>query len=523
MPILSKNRAAFFDTPFVVKISVYLLILFGIYYSTLQKLVFKDWMKDDYSHCMLIPLIVLYLIWEKHQLVETCVSKPSYKGFYFLFIGLCLFWLGELAGEYFTSYFSLWLITLSLCYLNMGWKKLKIIIFPIVFSLTMFPFPNFINNQITLKLKLISSKLGVMMMQAYGMSAFREGNVIDLGFTKLQVVDACSGLRYLFPMIVLSILIVYFYHVKIWKRVILVLSSVPLTIFSNSLRIALTGILSENFGSKAVEGFFHDFEGWLIFMLTLAILLLEIWILNKLFPEPKAKKTGNDKIENIVSLEKKDGNASSLKEPQFIVSVVLLGITLVMSQGIEFRESVPMSRSFSEFPKNVGNWEGSRQLMELKFIEELDFSDYLMADYKDTSGKVVNFYVAYYASQRKGESIHSPASCLRGGGWSFNQAGSAQIVLKDGSTMPVNRAVIEKAPVKQLSYYWFPSRDRILTNAYQMKIFNFWDALTRQRTDGALVRVITLVYSDESLETAEKRMQAFISDINPVLKEFLPR
>jgi EpsI family protein len=235
------------------------------------------------------------------------------------------------------------------------------------------------------------------------------------------------------------------------------------------------------------------------------------------------RKTDKDNKKGEVSLEKQDRKPLSLKEPRFIVSALLLVITLGMSQGIEFREAIPMNRSFNKFPMKVGKWEGTRQIMEQKFIDTLDLSDYIIADYQDaSSGKAINFYVAYYESQRKGESIHSPASCLRGGGWQFRQAGKLSLVLNNGKHMPLNRAIIEKEPVKQVSYYWFPSRGRILTNAYQMKIFNFWDALTRQRTDGALVRVITLVYPDESTDQAEARMKDFINDISPVLSDFLP-
>jgi EpsI family protein len=136
----------------------------------------------------------------------------------------------------------------------------------------------------------------------------------------------------------------------------------------------------------------------------------------------------------------------------------------------------------------------------------------------------VNFYTAYYETQRKGESIHSPATCLPGSGWEFNQSGTARIRMPghgDG-LMPVNRAYLEKSGYRQLSYYWFPQRGRILTNAYQLKLYTFWDALTRQRTDGALVRLITPVYENEKPEDAEKRLQSFMRDIVPVLNEFLP-
>jgi exosortase D (VPLPA-CTERM-specific) len=385
--------------------------------------------------------------------------------------GLALFWLGDLGGEFFMLYVSLWVIVFSLCWINLGFQKLKTILFPLLFCLFMFPLPSFIHSRITLQLKLIATKIGVWMMQAYGMSAYREGNIIDLGFTQLQVVEACSGLRYLIPMIVLSILVAYFYHGRLWKKIFLVLSSIPLTIFSNSLRIALTGILSERFGTRAIEGFFHDFEGWLIFMITLALLLLEIWILNKFFPEPKKKKTEIDAAK--IQPGRKISGKAGLKHPAFILSVVLLGATLAVAQGVEFREAVPMNKSFQEFPMQVGPWSGTRHLMEVQIIEVLDLTDYIMADFRDETGKAVNFYVAYYESQRKGESIHSPESCLMGGGWQFRQAGRSAMTLDSGKQLPMNRAVIEKEPVQQVSYFWFPSRDRILTNAFEMKWYQF--------------------------------------------------
>ena len=146
----------------------------------------------------------------------------------------------------------------------------------------------------------------------------------------------------------------------------------------------------------------------------------------------------------------------------------------------------------------------------------------LFRSYVDKQGRGLNFYVAYYESQRKGESIHSPATCLRGGGWVFKEDGDAFVGFDGGGGMPVSRALIQKGSFRQLSYYWFPMRGRVLTNAFQMKWWTFWDALTRQRTDGALVRVIAPVGENESLKDAENRLQGFVREITPVLAEFLP-
>lgn len=534
-----QSQKSNFSTQALIVTAIFIILFSGLYYSTFKVLV-RWWHQDDYSYCWLIPLIVFYLLWEKKNLFSSIPVKPTCVGFIPFISGIFLFWLGELGGEFYAMYISSWLILVGWIILLFGIEKVKTIVFPLFFTLTIFPLPEFFNNRVTLVLKLISSKIGVAMMQIYGMSAYREGNIIDLGFTKLQVVDACSGLRYLYPMIVLSILIAYYYRTKLWKRMIIVLSSVPLTILSNSLRIALTGILSMRFGSAVVEGFFHDFEGLLIFLFTLVVLLLEIWILKWVFPD---KKEAIDKVEEKtkIGLENNDQDDVEdevestadtaayykpklfFKTPHFIVPIVLLLICIGISQGVEFREFQPMKESFKKFPMQIGNWQGRSHVMDQKFIDALNFTDYIMADYVDDTGKSINFYVAYYASQRKGESIHSPASCLRGGGWQFKKSGTSNVELKNGTIFSVQRAIIEKEPYEQVSYYWFPARDRILTNAYQMKIFNFWDALTRQRTDGSLVRVIAQVYPDETVADAEQRLQAFIGDIYPVLDQYLPK
>ena len=502
-------------------VTVYCVLIAGMFSNTFISLLSK-WRKDDFSYCYLVPFIVIYLIWEKKERFFALASRPSWKGLPVFCLGIIFFWIGELGGEYFTLYMSFWLVFVGLCWLHLGWKKLKIISFPLLFIFTMFPPPNFIYQKISVNLKLISSHLGVALMQFFGMSAYREGNVIDLGFTQLQVVDACSGLRYLFPLMVIGILLAYFYKDAFWKKVVLVISTIPISITVNSLRIASVGMLYPVFGPKVAEGFFHDFSGWFIFMVSSGILLVEMRILKKIGrkrAEDKKEKTYNPQIDADYKADK-----NFFLQPQFILAVLLLGATWGLSQGVEFREKIPINQSFDQFPLTIGKWTGTRQGMEQKFIDKLDLSDYVIMDYKNKQGNSVNFYVAYYESQRKGESIHSPATCLPGGGWIFKQAGAVKlpVKMKDKSLMSVNRALMEKSGKRQLLYYWFPQRGRFLTNAYQLKIYAFWDALTRQRTDGALVRVMTPLYKFEDPKNAEKRLQGFVKVILPVLDEYLP-
>ncbi len=514
-----------------VKFTLYGLLLLGIYYSAFTWLVTHDWEKEAYSYCWLIPPVVLFLIWLKRDELAFMPSEPSWAGLVPVSVGIVLFWLGELGGEYFTMYVSSWLILVGLCLLHLGRQKLKTIGFALFFMLTLFPLPNFINTRIMLQLRLISSKLGVAIIQVYGLPVHRQGNIIDLGFAQLQVVDACSGLHSLISLVVLCLLLVYFFKDHLWKRAVLLFSSIPLAIVTNSMRIAMTAILYKHFGADVAEGFFHGFSGLLIFAICIPVLLIEMKILEKLPPVQSESDSEHSEAESSSS-EINPGRKSAegpgrktVLQPVFIVAVILLGATFAISHTVDFREKIPAKKNLDQFPLKIGGWSAdSRQLMAQKFIDALDLSEYMIADYRNPSGKSINFYVAYYESQRKGESIHSPATCLPGSGWSFDQSGTVKItgVSGDNGAYEVNRAVMQSGQNRQVTYYWFPVRGRILNNAYQLKLYNFWDALTQQRTDGALVRLITDVYEDESIEDAENRLQDFVRDVAPVLEEYIP-
>ncbi|RJR20345.1 MAG: VPLPA-CTERM-specific exosortase XrtD [Desulfobacteraceae bacterium] len=513
----------------LIRAALVLLLMAGFYYPAYTWLVLSDWGRADYSYGYMIPLVIAYLLYEKRWEIFSTPAAPGWLGLSLFLPGLFLYWIGEFAGEYFTLYLSSWLVLAGVVWLNLGIRKLKTIAFPILLMLTMFPPPHFLSDKITLELKMISSQLGVAMIHAFGMSAFRDGNVIDLGFTQLQVVDACSGLRYLFPLVVMALILAYFYRGSAWKKFVIVIASVPLTIVTNALRIALTAVLYRTFGASVAEGFFHSFGGWFIFMFSLGALLFLMWALSGFGPFGSLMQFGRSPQKEQNKEAKDQARPFSLKSllspPQFLVAVVLLGATLAVSHAVEFREKIPMARSFAGFPLELGTWKGKRQTMEQKFIDTLDLSDYVMLNYQGKDGKSVDFYTAFYESQRKGESIHSPETCLPGSGWEFKKAGAVELPLKDrrGNPMRVNKAVMIKGDFRQLSYFWFPQRDRVLTSAWELKWYNFWDALTRQRTDGALVRLITPIYTGEDLAEADQRLLAFTREIVPVLNEFLPQ
>jgi exosortase D (VPLPA-CTERM-specific) len=478
------------------------------------------WHGEDYNYCYVVPLVVAFLLWEKRGELRAKAAGPSWWGLLPLGLGASLYLLGELGGEFYTLYLSSWCLVVGLLLLHLGWQRIRIMAFPLLFSIAMFPFPNIINNTLSLKLKLISSSLGVRMLQLVGMTAFREGNVIDLGFTKLQVVDACSGLRYLLPLLILGLLLAYYFRARFWKRALLVASTVPLTIVVNSFRIATVGMLYPIFGPRVAQGFFHDFSGWLIFMVSLGILLGEMWFL---------KRLGGDDALEICTARSEDKAATEGSVPASLpwlrvgVALLLLVGLLAVVRTVDFRERVPLARPLLGFPQTIGEWQGHRLSIEQATLDSLKLSDYLLMDFSNSQAKTVSFYVAYNESQRKGESSHSPASCLPGSGWVFEDSGLATLPIGPrGEERQVNRAFMQKSGEKLLVYYWFPQRGRVLTNMLELKMYAFWDALIRHRTDGALVRLITSVGSGEQPADVEQRLVDFAQQAVPVLTTFLP-
>jgi len=388
----------------------------------------------------------------------------------------------------------------------------------------MIPLPNFIYFNLSQKLQLLSSELGVWLIRLCGISVYLEGNVIDLGDDKLQVAEACSGLRYLFPLMTLGFIVALFYRAPFWKRALVFVSAAFITVLMNSLRIGAIGILVAHFGPGQAEGFLHWFEGWVIFMACVGLLLLEVWVLERCSRHPRRLR---DALAiDIPGRTPREGErqARPIPAPAW-AAAALLAAAVVPALLIPQRvESSPARAEFAEFPLQLGAWHGRRSRLEDEYVQALKFSDYLLGDYQRQGPELVNLYVAYYASQRKGESVHSPKGCLPGGGWVMEQFGQLAVpgVSVGGQPLTVNRAVIAHGSDRQLVYYWFQQRGRVLTSEYLVKWYLFWDSLKRNRSDGSLVRLITPMPAGTSAEHADGTLQDFARTAVEPLRAYLP-
>jgi len=480
--------------------------------------------REEYGHGFMIPFITLFLIWQKKDQIEKIEFEKSWFGVLLVTVGLFLFYAGELSAIYTVIQYA-FLITLFGVMLSlMGRKAFKVILVPMLILIFMIPLPTFLFNNLSSQLQLISSQIGVAIIRLFDISVFLEGNVIDLGVFKLQVVEACSGLNYLFPLMTLAFITAYFFTGSFWKKAIIFLSSIPITILMNSFRIGVIGIMVEYWGIEMAEGFLHDFEGWVVFMSCVAILIAEMWILAKI---------GNDRLplREAFGLEFPEPAPADAKityrviPKSFYASLVIVALVATSVFALpEREENIPDRKLFVEFPLELEGWAGHTGILEQIYVDALKLSDYAMSDYLGADGGSVNFYSAYYDSQKKGASAHSPRSCIPGGGWRITSLEDHDISGVNVGNVPlvVNRLLIEKGENKQLVYYWFQQRGRIITNEYLMKWYLFWDAMTLSRTDGALIRLTTGLNSGQDIVVADDRLESFAKEISPLIPEYVP-
>ena len=487
------------------------------FHGALAELEHRWTTQEEYSHGFLIPFVSAWLLWTRKDTLRASVGPPSWLGPILVIFAFALHAIGELSAVFILSQVAFVIVLVGIMLSVGGHRLLAAAFVPIAFLLFAIPLPYFVDAELTLRLQLLSSQLGAFLIRLFGIPVYLDGNIIDLGNYQLQVVEACSGLRYLYPLLSVSFLAAYIFEAPRWQRILLFLSAIPIAIAMNGFRIGLVGILVDRWGTAMAEGALHFFEGWIIFLACGALLLLEMYLMSlrsqrRLWDIVRFPDTSEIRRSHIAIRPTR-----SLPLVTCLVLLCLGGATLASVSG---RADAAQTRlPFAEFPSRIGSWQGRPALLDVETERGLGLSDYLLSDYSRADGNAVNIYVAYYASQRKGESPHSPIVCIPGGGWTITNIQRQN--LGDGDRS-FNRVVIKKRDATQLVYYWFDERGRTLASEIWAKFYLFADAILTNRTDGALVRLTTPIGPSESERDADMRLQAFMHDAVPQLSTFLP-
>ncbi|MFY9906542.1 MAG: exosortase A [Terriglobales bacterium] len=278
--------------------AIAVLLLMAWLYAAILARLFLQWVgparDPNFEHGIFVPLFALFVLWQDRKRLQAIAPTPSWAGLPFVALGLLMLIVGVLGAENFLSRASLLVLLAGLIILFQGWRFFRAVLFPWAFLLLMIPIPALILQQITFPLQMLAAKLATALLQLVQVPVLREGNVINLASMPLDVAEACSGIRSLLTLVTLAIIYGYLMETRIWMRVLLAISAVPIAVVANSFRIFGTGLLVQYWDPDKAEGFFHTFSGWLIFVVALILLFALHRVLSSIFIDKSVVKSSPD-------------------------------------------------------------------------------------------------------------------------------------------------------------------------------------------------------------------------------------
>jgi len=495
-----------------------LIVLLIAFRAPLQAIV-SAWLNtEEYNYGPLVPVLSAIMIWRDLRRTDRPI-RGQWVGVVILCFGLLLGILEARSQIQFPGQFGLFISIVGVFVCLQGIARAKAVWPGLIFLFFAMPLPLALQVKLTSAMQLISSRGAVELIRFFGLPVLREGNVIDLGLIQLQVAEACSGLRYLFPLATFAFLTAYLFISRPITRAVIFLSSIPITIGMNIFRIALTALLVDRYGIEAAEGFFHNFEGWAVYCLCLFLLFFEMKLLCLVdgtsrsvirrldFDLPPAEKSPAIRQRKLFPLG---------------VAVSLSIATLAVVTWTEGQATQLARLSFDHFPEQVDAWFGREAPVDEASLRVLKATDYLSQNYMGGAAQPVNVWIAYYDAQVSGNSAHSPEVCIPGGGWEIEKTERMQLSI-DGpqpQVLPINRLIIAQGGQRQLVYYWFVEGGTVEASEYDAKVRLVINSVVKQRRDGALVRFITPMEGSDS--ASDERLKQFIRQFLPLLPPYLP-
>ncbi len=507
------------------QLGILIAISLWLYSSILLHLVVQWWKSPDFSHGFFVPLFSAFVLWQERERLAQISLRPSWFGLSIVVIALSTLIVGQLGAELFLSRSSLLLLLAGLIVLFGGWRYFRALFFPWAFLILMIPIPAIVFNQITFPLQLLASRVSSVILPVLGVPVLREGNVINLPAMPLEVAEACSGIRSLMTLIALAIVYGYLLEKRVWVRWVLAFASVPIAVAANSIRIIGTGLLVQYWDPEKAEGYFHASWGVITFVLSLLMLYALHGLINLILKKAGVRDTTSDARSDRTpeGLLMRTGASRSIGG--FVaVTLLLLGAATFL-QARTRNEVFPARRPLQSFPEKVTGLESTDVEIPAESLQVLGPGDFLLRVYGENEPPniPVDLFIAYFPSQRAGDTIHSPKNCLPGAGWAPVQ--STRIVLSSPGHVPfpVNRYVIAKGDSRKLVLYWYWAHDRGVASEYWAKYYLVADSIRMNRSDGSLVRLGTPILPGESVDAAQQRLMPFANSVLPLLNDYIPR
>jgi len=486
----------------------------------------RAWQTPEYSHGPLIPVLsaLLFLRQLKEFPPQPGPVPDRLPGLVVMIGAIALGMVGHVIQIADVVAYALIVWTGGVLLVSFGWERGRNFWPPILHLVYMLPLPGALYYGLSTWLQVISSELGVWFLQLMQIPVYLDGNIIDLGVLKLHVAEACSGLRYLFPILSFSYVFAVLYKGPTWHKAVLLLSAAPITVLMNSVRIAIASWIVTYWGADHLEGFTHFFEGWVIFITCVLMLFVLAWAMLRLHPDRPSLPEALDL--NTDGLAAQAARIRLIRPSGALIAGAVIAVAGgVALQSLPQRELAQVTREpFLYFPRDLGGWEsGPQRFLDPQTERILAADDYHSVALASAGAAApVDLFIAWYRDQMNG-GTHSPEDCLPGAGWEIAALERVPApAAAAGAPFELNRAVIQKGTQRMLVYYWYDQQGSRMASAWRSKLMLTLTKARTGRSDGALVRLITPIAAGESEALAETRLQDALLDVVEPLPRFLP-
>lgn len=475
----------------------------------------QRWDSEDTNYCYLVIPLFLYLCWEKHRQFKFTEFSWSAWGLTAYVLALALIVVGELGAAETLVHIGLWAILVAAGIFLYG-TRLRNLWFEFLILAFIVPLPPFLIRTLTANLKLLATGLSVNLLRLMDISVMQDGNVLDIGVQQLQVVDACSGLRYVMAMFLMALLLGHFYGKGRAPRFLLLLFVLPVTVVINGVRIFLTAVLYVKGYPELAENFFHDFAGLAMFLCAGVMLFGILALLNRWLPAAAPRPAWLDR----------GGDGRSMRS---VGAMAALYCALLLGGGwtlnsVQAGQIIPERQTFANFPLEIDGWQGKREYISEEILAELWSDDYVKVTFSrpDRPGQHIFLLIPYYAYQKTRHTAHAPQSCLLGGGWVLSGTQDRQVAVSGSENINIRTMLLQKGKSHLVAGYFFLGRGRVVVNPWMNKFYLLWDALSKGRTDGALVRVEMVVADNTISPTEYKDLDNFMIQLWKLLPGYIP-
>ncbi len=508
-----------------------LLIVLGIlwvitFYPVYPELFDRWFTNSNYSYGVLVPFIALYFIWQKRDLLRHATISSSKWGIIVLSSSLVVYLLSYIGGIAVTMRITMIASLIGIILSILGARITRIIRFPLLFLFFMVPIPESIEMAVTLPLQLFATRAAAGVLSVLSIPFYREGNMLYFVKTQLEVAEACSGIRSITALSMLSVIFVHLMKPGWLRKAVILISTIPIAMAANILRVSGTGVLAHFFGERVARGFLHEFSGIVVFILGLAVLYLEFALLNTTPNSHSLPPSGDSSEEK--NLEGKKIEPARLSIKFFSVTVLLMISSLLITTLISNR-GVPAVIAFNleKIPMELDGFNGQRDLFPQRVYDALNADENVYRHYRSAQGDQVDLYIGYYGTAKGGRTGHNPYGCLPGAGWGIIISEKLPLDSVDQPNDKKKKIFINHILARQGDkfvnmFYWYQTRgNRIIDSGIQQNIDRFLSRLLDNRNDGAFVQISTFSKED-TIESARELGRSFAVKIMTLLPSYWP-